>query len=252
MEGLTALITGGGSGIGLATAELFLKMGIKVVITGRTAKTLQDAAAYLNHGEDRLKWLVSDVSSEGHAKSAVANTVKHFGALNILINNAGVFQGGTLHEMEEEDFDYNINNNLKGAWLMSKYASRPMVSNGGGSMVNVSSYLAIRAHHSTPSSAYAAAKGGLLSLTRSLAVELAPHKIRVNAVLPALVNTPMLNDLLSEEDVPRVLEYAQKAHPIGRAGEPVDVARTIAFLADPNNSWLTGAEVPIDGGRQVL
>lgn len=252
LQGLTALITGGGSGIGLATAQLFLDAGANVVITGRTGSTLKEAVAKLGYGEDRLKSLIADVSSEGHAKSSVANAVRTFGALNILINNAGVFQGGSILEEEEEDFDYNIDNNLKGTWLMCKYGARPMIQNGGGAIVNVSSYLAIRAHISTPSAAYAAAKGGILSMTRSLAVELAPHKIRVNVVLPALVNTPMLDALQGPEEKAKLLEYSKKAHPIGRAGEPEDVARSIAFLADPENSWLTGAEVTIDGGRSVL
>jgi NAD(P)-dependent dehydrogenase (short-subunit alcohol dehydrogenase family) len=251
MNGMTALITGGGSGIGLATAKLFLERGANVVIAGRTASRLQEAAQSLNGG-DRLKYFTGDVSSEGHANRIISNTVKAFGSLNILINNAGVFRGGDLLQMEEDDFDYNINVNLKGTWLMCRFAGRPMIAAGGGSIVNVSSYLAIRAHPSTPSSAYAAAKGGVLSLTRSLAVELAAHKIRVNAVMPAIVHTPMLETMMGAEAVPAILEKSKKAHPLGRAGEPEDVARTIAFLADPANSWLTGVEMTVDGGRSIL
>jgi NAD(P)-dependent dehydrogenase (short-subunit alcohol dehydrogenase family) len=251
MNGLTALITGGGSGIGLATAALFLERGANVVIAGRTQSRLEEAAEKLK-GAERLRYFVGDVSSEGHASHLVSNTVKAFGALNILINNAGVFQGGELLQMEEEDFDYNIDVNLKGTWFMCRYAARPMIACGGGSIVNVSSYLAIRAHQSTPSCAYAAAKGGVLSLTRSLAVELAQYQIRVNAVLPALVDTPMLASLLGEEQVPALLEKGKKAHPLGRAGQPEDVASTISFLADPTNSWLTGVEMTVDGGRSIL
>lgn len=251
MEGKTVLVTGGGSGIGLATARLFLERGARVAIAGRTAARLHEAEKILNAG-DRLLCVPGDVSSEGHANRMVANTVKAFGKLDMLINNAGVFQGGSLLEMEEDDFDYNININLKGTWLMCRFAARPMIENGGGSIVNVSSYLAIRAHHSTPSSAYAAAKGGVVSLSRSLAVELAPYKIRVNCVLPAIVNTPMLESMLAPDKVSVLLEKSKQSHPIGRAGEPEDVARSIVFLADPANSWLTGAEMTIDGGRSVL
>ncbi len=251
MQGLTALITGGGSGIGFATAKLFLDRGANVVIAGRSGSTLQEAATALNCG-DRLRFFAGDISSEGHAHRIVKNTVEAFGALNILINNAGVYQGGSLLQMEEDDFDYNININLKGTWFMCRFAARPMIDAGGGAIVNVSSYLAIRAHQSTPSSAYAAAKGGVLSLTRSLAVELAEHKIRVNAVLPALVNTPMLHSMLRPDEIPLALEKAKRAHPIGRAGEPEDVAKAIAFLADPDNSWMTGSEITVDGGRSVL
>jgi NAD(P)-dependent dehydrogenase (short-subunit alcohol dehydrogenase family) len=251
MEGLTALITGGGSGIGFATAKLFLEAGANVVITGRTQSTLDEAAEMLNGGT-HLKCVVGDVSSEGHVKLMVASALQTFQKLHFLINNAGVFSGGPLLQMEEDDFDYNINTNLKGTWLMCRYAARPLIEAGGGAIVNVSSYLAIRAHHSTPSSAYAASKGGVLSLTRSLAVELAPNNIRVNAVIPALVNTPMVSDLPGVTDPAAVLERGGKAHPIGRAGEPEDVARAIYFLCDPKNSWMTGAELTVDGGRSVL
>jgi NAD(P)-dependent dehydrogenase (short-subunit alcohol dehydrogenase family) len=250
MNGLTALITGGGSGIGYATAKRFLDAGANVMITGRTASTLEEAATSLNGG-NRLAYMVGDVGSEGHARMLVNKTTQTFGALNILINNAGVFSGGPLLQMEEDDFDYNINNNLKSTWFMCRYAARPLIDAGGGAIVNVSSYLAIRAHSSTPSSAYAASKAGVLGLTRSLAVELAAHKIRVNVVLPALVNTPMITDLPGGD--PRaLLEKGAKAHPIGRAGEPEDVAHAIYFLADPTNSWMTGIEMTVDGGRSIL
>ena len=251
MEGLTALITGGGSGIGLATARLFLQQGANVVIAGRTAAKLEDAAEQLSGG-DRLKWFTADISSEGHSKALVNKTVQVFGALNILINNAGVFNGGTLLQMEEEDFDDAISINLKGTWFMCRYAVRPMIAAKGGAIVNVSSLLAKQAHPTIPSSTYAAAKGGVLSLTRSLAVELAEHNIRVNAVVPALINTPMLDELVVRDDMPTFLEKAKRAYPLGRIGEPEDVARAISFLADPENSWITGVDLPVDGGRHLI
>lgn len=251
MKGLTALVTGGGSGIGYATTKMLLDAGANVMITGRTQSTLEEACSSLSGGT-HLQFMVGDVSSEGHARMLVSQTTKAFGALHILINNAGVFSGGPLLQMEEDDFDYNINTNLKGTWLMCRYAARPIMDAGGGSIVNVSSYLALRAHQSTPSCAYAAAKAGVLGLTRSLAVELAAHKIRVNAVLPALVNTPMVSDLPGGEAAGELLTRAAKVHPIGRCGEPEDVARAIFFLADPANSWLTGVEMTVDGGRAVI
>lgn len=251
MRGLTALVTGGGSGIGLATARLFAFHGANVVLAGRDAEKLKSAAASCPESEGRVRWLTGDVSSEGHAKKLVSETLHLFGGINILVNNAGVFRGGSILQTEEEDFDYNVAVNLKGTWLMCKYACRPMKEGGGGAIVNVSSFLAIRAHRATPSSAYAAAKGGVLSLTRSLAVELAADKIRVNAVLPAVINTAMLSSLVKPEDVPKLLEKSAQAHPLGRAGESDDVARAIYFLAHPDNSWITGAELNVDGGRSV-
>jgi NAD(P)-dependent dehydrogenase (short-subunit alcohol dehydrogenase family) len=251
MNGLTAIVTGGGSGIGLATAKILLERGANVVIAGRTAKKLEEAAASLNCGP-RLSIVTADIASEGHAKSLVSQAVRLYGGVSIVINNAGVFQGGSILETEEEDFDHNLNVNLKGTWFMCKYAARPLIDGGGGAIVNVSSILAIRAHPLTPASAYAAAKGGVVSLTRELAVELAPFKIRVNCVLPALVNTPMLSSLVAPEKLSRLLEKSKHDHPIGRAGESEDVAKAIVFLADPSNDWLTGVEMTVDGGRSVL
>ncbi|HEY9791632.1 MAG TPA: SDR family NAD(P)-dependent oxidoreductase [Candidatus Obscuribacterales bacterium] len=251
LQGQTALITGGASGIGLSTAQLFVEEGANVVIAGRRTDALDKAVHNLGAPE-RVRSFMADVSSEGHANTLVANTVRAFGALNILVNNAGIFRGGPLLEMEEDDFDENITINLKGTWLMCRYAARPLIEAGGGAIINVSSYLAIRAHHSTPASGYAASKAGILGLTRSLAVELAPYKVRVNAVLPAVVKTPMLTELVPPEQVDALLERSKKAHPLGRAGEPEDVARAILFLAQPQNSWVTGAELPVDGGRAVI
>jgi NAD(P)-dependent dehydrogenase (short-subunit alcohol dehydrogenase family) len=250
LDGLTALITGGGCGIGLATARLFLDNGANVVIAGRDTDVLSQAAKQLQGGE-RLRCLGGDVSSEGYAKTLVLNTVQAYGSLNILVNNAGVFRGMPLLQMEEEDFDYIVSSNLKATWFMCRFAARPMIEARGGSIVNVSSYLAIRALSSTPCSAYAAAKGGVLSLSRSLAVELAQYKIRVNCVLPGASSNPLLKAGTAYEQVPSAaledqLEEGEKP------GEHEAAARAIMFLADPANDWLTGAELRIDGGLSFI
>lgn len=251
LSGMTALVTGGTSGIGLATAKLFHDCGANVVIASRSKGRLDQAAEHIGDDGARLECVSGDVSSEGHAKLMVSAAISKFGRLNILVNSAGIFRGGSLHDMEEEDFDANINTNLKGTWLMCKYAARPLADAGGGAIVNLSSYLAIRASKRIPTSAYAASKAGILGLTRALAVELAPHNIRVNCVLPALINTPMVGSLVSAEEMPRLEEHTKRNYPIGRVGEPEDVARCILFLCDPKNSWLTGEELTIDGGRSV-
>lgn len=251
MTGKTVLVTGGTSGIGLATAQHFHAAGASVVIASRSKGRLDQAREQINDDGTRLECLSGDVSSEGHAKLMVAATISKFGRLDILVNSAGIFRGGSIFEMEEEDFDVNVDVNLKGTWLMCKYSARPMSEGGGGSIINVSSFLALRAGKKMPSSAYAASKAGILGLTRALAVELAQHKIRVNAVLPALINTPMVGSLVSKEDMPKLEENTKRTYPIGRVGEPDDVARCIMFLADPRNEWLTGEELTIDGGRSL-
>ncbi len=250
MKGLTALVTGGGSGIGFATSKLLLDAGANVMIIGRDSSKLKNAVESLGAPETQLRFSSGNISSEGYANKLVRDTISAFGALDIVINNAGVFRMGTLFEMSEEDFDYNVDVNLKGTWMMCKFAARNMRERGG-SIVNVSSFLALRGFPKFPSSAYAASKGGILSLSRALAVELAPYKIRVNTVVPAVINTPMLESVMGHEKVPKMLENAKKLHPLGRAGEPADVARAIFFLANPANEWITGAEIAVDGGRSA-
>lgn len=250
LKGLTCLITGGGSGIGFATAKLFLSAGANVMIIGRDSSKLKKAVGDLKAPESQLRFSSGDVSSEGYANKLVRDTTSAFGGLDIVINNAGVFRMGTLFEMSEEDFEYNVDVNLKGTWFMCKFAARNMKERGGA-IVNVSSFLALRGFPKFPSSAYAASKGGILSLSRALAVELAPYKIRVNTVIPAVINTPMLESIMGHEKVPKMLETAKKLHPLGRAGEPDDVARAIFFLANPANEWITGAEITVDGGRSA-
>jgi NAD(P)-dependent dehydrogenase (short-subunit alcohol dehydrogenase family) len=252
MDGKTALVTGGGSGIGLATARLLLERGANVALVGRNARRLNEAIDKLGVSDGRVKALPGDVSSEGYANKLVVEAKKAFGGLHILVNNAGVFRLSSIFDTFEEDYDEVMRVNLKGTWLMCKSAARLMRENGGGSIVNVSSLLAVRAARTFQSSAYSAAKAGVLGLTRELAIELAPFKIRVNAVLPALVRTPMLHSVGDQENVDRLVEESKRIHPLGRIGEPEDVARAIVFLADPANDWLTGTELFVDGGRAVL
>jgi NAD(P)-dependent dehydrogenase (short-subunit alcohol dehydrogenase family) len=251
MKGLTAIVTGGGSGVGLATAKLLHKAGVNVVIAGRDGSKLNAAVAEIGDSDGRVKAVRADISSEGHANKLVGETVKAFGGLDILVNSAGVFRMGSILDAFEEDYDYVVNVNLKGTWLMNKYGARAMRERGGA-IVNVSSLLGKRAAYGFPSSAYSASKGGVLSLTVALAVELAPYKIRVNAVVPALVRTPMLNTVGDAAEVEKLIEQSKKFHPLGRIGEPEDVARAIMFLANPENDWISGTELHVDGGRGAL
>jgi len=250
MEGQAALVTGGSSGIGLAAARLLLEAGARVMVVGRDLDRLKAAAESLPDHDGRLKIMPGDVSREGSANKLVGEAVKAFGGLTMLVNAAGVFRGGSLIDMSEEDFDYILDINLKGTWFVSKFACRPMRESGGGAIVNVSSLLAHRAWQGTPSTAYSASKGGVISLTRALAVELAPMKIRVNCVVPALIDTPMVGKLSDDRD--KMLEKAARAYPAGRIGKPEDVARAIMYLLDPANDWITGTELMVDGGRACL
>lgn len=251
MSGMTVLVTGGGSGIGLAAARQFFALGANVFIVGRDQTRLDQAVAEMGGGP-RLKAVRGDVSREGNANKVAVEVVRAFGSLNVLANCAGVFRGGSLFDMTEEDFDYVMDVNLKGAWFMSKFCGRIMRDGGGGSIVNVSSYLGAHGYRGLATSAYSASKGGVIALTRALAVELAPHKIRVNCVVPALVETPMVAALAGADGMPKLIEQSQKLYPAGRIGQPADIASAIAFLADPGNSWITGVALDVDGGRSAV
>jgi len=248
MQDLVALVTGGGSGIGFATAQMLLEAGAKVMIVGRNVERLKAAVTSLGAPDNQLKWASADVSSEGYANKVMRNTMEAFDRVDILVNNAGVFRSGSILDMVEEDFDYAVDGNLKATWFMCKFASRFMIQNGGGSIVNVSSLLARRGLRTLPCSAYAAAKGGIISLTQALAVELAPHKVRVNVVVPALVETPMLEIVTNTKTTEEAMAKATRRYPLGRLGQAEDVAKAILFLADPANSWITGVELEVDGG----
>lgn len=251
MKGLAALVTGGGSGIGLATAKLLIANGASVMIVGRDMARLKAAQSEIGADQNLLRVMSGDVSSEGYANKLIGEVVKAFGGLNILVNSAGVFRGGSLFDMTEEDFDHNLDVNLKGTWLMCKYGARAMKDAGYGSIVNVSSLSASGSVVGWPSSAYSAAKGGVVSLTKALAVELAVHKIRVNVVLPGIIDTPMLYSLADKSHVESLKQKAGKKYPLGRVGKPEDVAKAICFLADPANDWITGCEMRVDGGVNV-
>src|SRR5215468_3168499 len=210
MKTLAALVTGGGSGIGLATARLLLAEGANVMIVGRDSAKLKAAAEEIGNTDGRLKIMPGDVSREGNANMLIGEAIKAFGRLDILVNNAGVFRGGTLSDMHEEDYDFVLDINLKGTWFMCKFGSRAIRESGGGSIVNVSSFLAVRGAKGMPASAYSAAKAGVLGLTKALAVELAPNKIRVNAVLPAVIRTPILNYLADQDGVDKMIQQWKK------------------------------------------
>jgi NAD(P)-dependent dehydrogenase (short-subunit alcohol dehydrogenase family) len=252
MNGLTALVSGGGSGIGLCTAKMLLDEGANVVIAGRDTKKLKAAVAEINCSDGRLKYVSCDISREAHVNKLIGETINAFGSLHILVNNAGLFRMGSIFDMTEEDYDDVADVNLKGTWFMCKFGGKAIAEAGGGVIINVASLLGIRGATGYPTSAYSAAKGGVLALTRALAIELAPLRIRVNAVIPAIVNTPMLSSVGDDQVVQDILESSKKFHPLGRAGEPEDVARAILFLARSENSWISGAELPVDGGRSVL
>ena len=242
------LITGGAGGIGKATAKRFLTQGAKVVLNGRREKFLADAAKEIDPSGQRVAIVAGDISRAETAKNLVKTAVDRFGGVDILINNAGIFCPKPFLDHTENDFDSYINVILKGTFLASQAAVPEMRKRGGGAIVNTGSMWALQAVGATPSSAYSAAMAGRHALTRNLALELAKDKIRVNTVAPAVVETPVYNTFLTPEQVAEVLPTFNAFHPLGRNGQPHDIAAAILFLASDDASWITGVVMPVDGG----
>ena len=246
-EDKVAAITGGGSGIGKETAKRFVAEGGKVAINGRDVAKLEAAAHEIDRTGTKVVVVAGDVANPATGVALVDAAVSRFGRLNVLANNAGVFTPKPFLKLTEADYDWNVDNILKGSFFVAQAAAKAMKETGGA-IVQTGSMWAIQAIGATPSSAYSAAKAGVHALVRNLAIELAPHKIRVTAVAPAVVETPVFNTFLSDQQVKEVLPTFNAFHPLGRNGQPRDVAEAILFLASDDASWITGVVLPVDGG----
>ncbi|MBZ9730177.1 SDR family oxidoreductase [Salegentibacter sp. JZCK2] len=241
-----ALIIGGTTGMGKATAELLLKDGIEVIIIGRPNKNLDKTKEELSSlGE--VKTIALDLSNLASVQDFSGSLKDTAPNLKYLLNAAGYFSPKPFLEHTEEDYDIYHDFN-KAFFFITQAASKIMKENGGGSIVNIGSMWAKQAIKATPSSAYSMAKAGLHSFTQHLAMELAEYKIRVNAVSPAVVVTPIYSSFIEEDKIEETLQGFNDFHPIGRVGRPNDIAKTIQFLLLDNSSWVTGAVWDIDGG----
>ena len=241
-----ALIIGGTTGMGRATAELLLKENVELIVIGRPGKNLDSAKDELSSlgGVITVALDISDLS----AVQEFTNSLKDLAPnLKYLLNAAGYFSPKSFLEHTEQDYDIYHDFN-KSFFFITQAAANVMKSNGGGSIVNIGSMWAKQAIKATPSSAYSMAKAGLHSLTQHLAMELAEHNIRVNAVSPAVVVTPIYGAFIEEDKIEETLQGFNGFHPIGRVGRPEDIAKTIHFLLSDESSWVTGAVWDIDGG----
>jgi len=247
LEGKIALITGGTSGIGSATAVRLAGEGAAVAITGRNAErgeqVVQDIIA--NGGE--ALFIQSDVRSSEDCRRAVDQTLERFGKIDVLFNNAGVFHPKTVPECTEEEWDETIDSSLKGAFLMSKYVLPSMIEHGSGSIIHTSSGWGILG--GDRAAAYCAAKGGLIVMAKAMAIDHGPDGIRVNCVCPGDVLTPMLPDDAAKRGMSWD-DYAAgaKERPLGRIGTPEDIANAVLYLASDESSFVTGEALVVDGG----
>ena len=243
-----AIVTGGGSGIGKEVAKQLVAAGASVVIGGRDASKLAQAARDIDPSGAKVRYHAGDIALPATADALVELATQAFGGVDILINNAGVFRPKPFLEVDEKEYDWFIDTILKGKFFMAQAAARAMKLRGGGAIVQTGSLWALQAIGATPSAAYSAANAGVHALTRNLALELAPLNIRINTVAPAVVETPVYNTFMTDDQVKETLPSFNAFHPLGRNGQPADVASAMLFLASTEASWITGTVLPVDGG----
>lgn len=241
-----AIITGGGSGMGHVAALLFAREGAKVTVADLDAKAGEETVAEISRAGGEALFVPVNVADEGQVQRMVAATVEHFGAVHVLYNNAGIMPNddGSVTDISEQTWDKVMDVNLKSAFFCCKYAIPQMLKAGGGSIINIASFVAILGC-TVPQDAYTASKGGLIALTKSLAVQYAPRGIRVNAICPGPIETPLLRTLwTSDEERNKRLNRI----PLGRFGAPEDIVYLALYLASDEASWTTGAVMLADGG----
>jgi meso-butanediol dehydrogenase / (S,S)-butanediol dehydrogenase / diacetyl reductase len=240
LSGKVAIITGGGSGIGKAIAQASVREGAKVVIAGRDTKKLDRAAAEI--GADCLA-VSADVSNGANVQKLVSATLDRFKQINVLVNNAAVLLPGTAESISEEDFDQTFNINVRGLWLLSRAVLPHMRATGGGSIINIGSVLSLLGARNRV--AYSASKGAVMAMTKAMALDHAAENIRVNCIAPGIVATEMVEKFNTDEAARRQREAM---HPMGRFGQPEEVANAAVFLASDESGWTTGSVITVDGG----
>jgi NAD(P)-dependent dehydrogenase (short-subunit alcohol dehydrogenase family) len=246
----TVVITGATTGIGRGTAILFGKEGAKVVVAGRREKEGQDTVKAITDAGGEAMFVATNIAKANEVESLIETAAKRYGSIDVLINNAGVAIIKPVHEFTEEEWDTIIDTHMKGTFLCSKYAIPYMIKQGEGAIVNTASIWSFNAYPGW--AIYCAAKGGILQLTRAMAVDLAPYKIRVNCVCPGAVRTELMEKAFKESPDPaKTLKIFEDIHPMRRVGEPEDVGKAVLFLASDDASWITGADLSIDGGRKA-
>lgn len=246
LEGKVALITGGASGMGKVAAALFAREGAKVVLTDVADDQGEATAEEIRRAGGEAAYVHADVSREADAEAMVDAAVERFGGLHVLYNNAGVMlpEDGSVDATEERVWDITLGVNVKGVAFGCKYGVPAMIASGGGSIVNVASFVAWMGA-ATSQTAYTSSKGAVLAMTREIAVEYARRGVRCNALCPGPIETPLLMQLLSD-DAKRQRRFVHI--PMGRLGQAEELAKAALFLASDDSSFMTGASLIVDGG----
>jgi meso-butanediol dehydrogenase/(S,S)-butanediol dehydrogenase/diacetyl reductase len=236
----TAIITGGGSGIGLATARAFCKEGAKVILFGRRKEKLVSAADELG---DSVLIVQGDMTHNDDLDKLINKTLKNFKGIDILVNSAGLFNGAPLHEISDSHWDEMMDINIRSVFQLTRRVLPTMMAQKNGSIVHISSIAGLIALPGV--AAYNVSKGALNQFSRSIAVEYGSYGIRSNSICPGLIETDMTADLMKDASL---MQEWSKEYPIGRFGKPEDVASACLFLASDESSFITGTVLPVDGG----
>ena len=243
-SGKVVLITGGSRGIGFSTAKLFSENGAHVIITSKDKSRLEKSASNLVN----TIGISADIKNEVDVKNVIEQTIKKFGRLDVLVNNAGIFPKiKKLHEIDESEWQEVLDVNLTGQFRFTK-AAIPYLKKTSGSIINISSDAGLKAYQGFNADAYSAAKAALIILTKCWALEYSKDKIRVNCICPGVVDTDMTKPFLKTE---KDREFMDNEHPIGRMGQPEEIAKAVLFFASNDSSWTTGAVLAVDGGESV-
>jgi len=247
LSGKVALITGGGTGIGRAIALAFAREGASVAVAGRRLEKLRQVINEVHKQDGAGLAMECDVSRARDVERAVKGTVERFGRVNVLVNNAGTLHVSTVEGISEEEWDRVMTVNVKGPFLMSRAVLPEFRKCGGGVIVNLGSVLGLVAVKDR--AAYCASKGGVTMLTKAMALDHAHENIRVNCICPSIVETELVKGVFDQSEQGQALRKARLATiPLGRIGQPADVAEMAVFLASEESSWLTGTAIPLDGG----
>ena len=244
LSGKIALVTGGSRGIGFSTGKILSENGATVVITGKDTERLEKAAKKIPNSIA----IVADIRNTNDVKNVVSKTIEKFGRLDILVNNAGIFPKiKKLHEIDENEWNEVLDVNLTGQFRFTKEAI-PHLQKTSGSIVNISSDAGLKAYQGFNADAYSASKAALIILTKCWALEYSKNKIRVNCICPGVVDTDMTKPFLKTQTDK---EFMDNEHPLGRIGQPEEIAKAIMYFVSDDASWTTGAVLTVDGGESI-